>query len=128
MGDAATRRAILDRIAGAPIPAPAALSQGITHEVEWFMTAQELCSLLDATADLPSVGINPGLADRKDWQSVAYKGGSEIGVLNVSSRFTGKDGRVHCAVATWNGDGPLDQNKLFAPYRGLVAQLARQKD
>jgi len=127
-GDTATRRAILNRIADAPLPSPAALSQGITHEVEWFMTAQELCSLLEATADLPSVGINPGLADRKDWQSIAYKGGSEIGVLNVSSRFTGKDGRVHCVVATWNGDGPLDQNKLFTPYRGLVAQLARQKD
>jgi len=47
-------------------------------------------------------------------------------VLNLSSRFTGKDGRVHCVVTTWNGDGPLDQTRLFAPYRGLVAQLARQ--
>lgn len=131
-GDAALRRAILGRIADAPLPQPAAFSQGITHEVEWFMTAQELCSLLDATADMPSVGINPGPIDRKDWQNIAHKGGSEIGVLNLSSRFTGKDGRVHCVVATWNSDGPLDENKLFAPYRGLVAQLAKphpmQKD
>jgi beta-lactamase class A len=127
-GDTASRAAILARIADTPLPPPDAISPAATHEIEWFMTARELCGLLDATADLPSLGINTGPIDRKAWQSIAYKGGSEVGVLNLSSRFTGKDGRVHCVVATWNSDGPLDDNKLLAPYRGLIAQLAMQKD
>jgi len=73
-GDTAARRAILDRIADAPLPLPAALSQGVAHEVEWFMTAKERCRLLNATADMPALGVNPGPVDGKDWQSIAYKG------------------------------------------------------
>lgn len=127
-GDAVRRRAILERIADAPLPPPHTLSPTPTPDVEWFMTAEELCGLLDATADLPSVGINGGPVERRDWLRVAYKGGSDVGALNLSSRLTDADGRVHCVVATWNGDGALEENKLLAPYRGLVARLAMRKD
>jgi beta-lactamase class A len=127
-GDATRRRAILDRISGAALPSPAAISPTATPDIEWFMTAQELCALLEATADLPSVGINSGPVDRKYWRSVAYKGGSETGVLNLSSLLTGKDGSTHCVVATWNGDGPLDENKLIAPYLGIVGRLAMRRN
>jgi hypothetical protein len=92
------------------------------------MTARELCDLLDATSGLPSLGIQPGPADRRHWKSVAYKGGSEVGVLNLSSRLVGEDGRVHCVVATWNGDDALQQDKLLNPYRGLVDRLAAESD
>lgn len=127
-GDVTVRRAMLDRIADEPVPPASALSPAITYEVEWFMTARELCSLLDATANLPSVSINPGPADRRDWRSVAYKGGSEIGVLNLSSRVVGENGQVHCVVASWNGDGPLNEDDLLTPYRGLVGRLAKQSE
>jgi hypothetical protein len=125
-GDATLRRTILHHIADAPLPLPNAISPAATHEIEWFMTAKELCGLLDATADLPSVGINAGPIDRDGWRNVAYKGGSEVGVLNLSSRLTDKNGRVYCVVATWNDDVPLDENKLISPYRGLLRRLATQ--
>ena len=124
--DVAHRRAILGRIADAPLPPPTSVSPVATQEVEWFVTAQELCGLLDVTADLPSVAISPGPVDRNGWQSVAYKGGSEVGVLNFSSRLTDKSGRVQCVVATWDSDGPLDENRLILPYQGLVHRLATQ--
>ncbi|MEQ9606417.1 MAG: serine hydrolase [Kiloniellaceae bacterium] len=123
-GDAPARRALLATLAEAPLPAAGELAATPTPEIEWFLSAEELCALLDATADLPSVGINPGLADAADWQAVAYKGGSEPGVLNLSTRLVGRDGRVHCVVATWNDDLPLDEQRLFGPYRGLLARLA----
>jgi len=127
-GDPVHRQAILDRIDDTALPSADAISPAATAEVEWFMTAQELCDLLDATADLPSAGINAGPVDRKDWQSVAYKGGSEVGVLNLSSRLTDKAGRVSCVVATWNGDGPLDEGKLISLYRGIIARLAGRQN
>jgi beta-lactamase class A len=126
-GDAAARRAILERISASPLPRVNEVSPANTSNVEWFMTPREICDLLDATADLPALGINPGPAGRGNWRSVAYKGGSEIGVLNYSSRLVGKDGRVHCVVATWNGEGPLDEEKLLLPYRGLIARLAAEQ-
>ncbi|MCX5577457.1 serine hydrolase [Kaistia terrae] len=126
-GDAAVRRAILDGIAKEPLPPVGAISSSATHEVEWFFTARELCRLLDQTAALPSVGINPGLASAKAWKSVAYKGGSEIGVLNLSTRVVNRDGGVHCVVASWNDDAPLDDEKLFAPYRGILNRLAERE-
>jgi hypothetical protein len=126
-GDTGTRRALLEQMANEPLPPAAAILSDVTHEVEWFFTARELCRLLDQTAALPSVAINPGLADAKAWKSFAYKGGSEIGVLNLSTRVVGRDGVVHCVVASWNDDAPLDDEKLFAPYRGILNRLAERE-
>lgn len=123
-GDAAARRALLGRIAEAPLPPAGGLSQEVTADIEWFMTARELCDLLDATTALPALAINPGAIDPEPWQAVAYKGGSEPGVLNLSARLVGRDGRTHCVVATWNGDASLDDNKLVARFRAIVARLA----
>lgn len=126
-GDATARRAILSSIADRPPPDVADLSTAATHAVEWFFTARELCRLLDATADLDSVGINPGVAERDQWKSIAYKGGSELGVLNLSTRVVGQDGRVHCVVASWNHDAALDDQSLIAPYRGILNRLAERE-
>ena len=122
--DSAARRMIVEHVADAPLPSPSEINPAATLQVEWFLTAQELCGLLDATADLPSTSINSGPVDQNGWQSVAYKGGSEVGVLNFSSRLVDKDGHVSCVVATWNSDSPLDENRLMMPYKGLVQRLA----
>jgi hypothetical protein len=120
--DASGRREILKQIADAPLPT--SVGSGATHEVEWFMTAREICALLDRTAALPALSINPGVAEAARWQEVAFKGGSEIGVLNLSTRVIGRDGRVRCIVASWNHDAALDDEKLIAPYRAIIARLA----
>lgn len=123
-GDAARRRAILDGLADEPAPTPQDLPGTPTPDVEWFMTAEELCRLLDATANLPALRINPGLANPADWRAVAYKGGSEAGVLNLSTRLAGRDGRTHCVVASWNDRQPLEEARLTGPYRAIIAEPA----
>jgi len=119
------QREVLDGIAGLPLPEvdDDFLSEPIL-EVEWFFTATELCGLLAETAALPAVSINPGLAQETEWARIAYKGGSEAGVLNFSTWVVGDDGREHCVVATWNDTEPVDQAALVAPYAGILDRLA----
>src|SRR5690606_21003007 len=110
-GDAPARRRVLDKLAELPLPDASEIG-AVTPEVEWFMTAREACALLNTVADLPAMAIAPGLASRNDWQGIAYKGGSDAGVLNSSTRLVGEDGRVHCVSATWNNAGALAVESL----------------
>jgi len=121
--DTPGRREILAHLDQQPLPALADLPED-PGSAEWFATARELCALLERVAGSPAFTINPGPAERADWQSVAFKGGSDSGVLNLSTRVVGKDGTPHCVVATWNNPGgaaPLD--RLMPIYRGMLASL-----
>jgi beta-lactamase class A len=126
-GDAAERRAVLDEADARPLPKAEDLDPSATG-IEWFMSAGELCALLKATAALPSMSINSGLADSDVWSSVAYKGGSDTGVLNFSTWLVAEDGATHCVVATWNGEGQLDEARLAEPYRGMLYALREEKN
>ncbi|MEG9883654.1 MAG: serine hydrolase [Hyphomicrobiales bacterium] len=120
------RRRILEKIAAFPLTDAKELKKlpdQNTQNVEWFMTAEEICDLLEASHDMPSLSINQGPIDRAQWRQYAYKGGSEFGVLNLSSRVVGTDGTSHCIVATWNDDIPLDNTQFLAPYQGIVDLL-----
>ncbi len=118
------RRALLPKIDALPLPRQ--LRPEVTSEVEWFLTAKELCGLLSETAGHPALAINPGLAGRPDWSDIAFKGGSEPGVLNYSTRLVDKAGTPYCIVATWNNGAALDDTRLATPYRGIVQFLLRQ--
>lgn len=124
VGDEAARRAILAELATQPLPAVDALSPALSPDVEWFFNAFELCALLDRTADMWAFDINPGLARREDWAAIAFKGGSEPGVLNLSTRVVDAEGNSHCVVATWNDTAPVDEQALFTAYSGLLRALA----
>lgn len=115
------RRRLLARIAQEKLPSPHELDSAAT-DIEWFLSAVELCNLLDETAALPALSINPGLARKSDWRAVAFKGGSEPGVINFSTRLTAQDGTAHCAVATWNQPG-LSEEKLTELYRAILNAL-----
>lgn len=74
------------------------------------------------------MGINPGLANPNDWEKIAFKGGSEPGVLNLTSWLQGKNGKNYCVVATWNNkNASLDESKFFATYTGVLSLLAERK-
>ena len=79
---------------------------------------------LAGAAESPVFDINPGVADPSDWSEIAFKGGSEPGVLNLSTLVTAADGTTHCVVATWNDEAPLEEQRLFSLYAGLLAALA----
>lgn len=122
--DEAGRRAVLARLAGlGPPPAEAFGTEVRAPDVEWFFTGQELCALMDRVQDLPLMGINPGPARPGDWAAVAFKGGSEPGVLNLTAGLVTKDGRRLCVAATWNDERPLDEARFFSLYSGLLDVL-----
>jgi beta-lactamase class A len=119
--DAAQRRKLLARLAEVKLPGAHELDPRAI-DIEWFMSAEEVCVLLDATAALPAMAINPGLARKSEWRSVAFKGGSEPGVINYSTRLTARDGTAHCVAATWNQPG-LSEEKLTELYRAILSAL-----
>lgn len=125
-GDEAVRRALLDTLATLPLPAVEDFPTSPTLlEAEWFMSATEICSLLDRVGDNPAMSINSGVANSSDWARVAFKGGSEPGVLNLSTLVTAHDGATHCVVVTWNDpSAPLDETALVSLYAGILAVLA----
>lgn len=123
-GDLRARRIVLERALDLPLPGgqPAGRT---TLDVEWFMSASEICAFLDEVGDLPAMHINPGLADPGDWRRIAYKGGSEPGLLALATAVTDTTGTDHCVVAIWNDDVPLADALLEAPYRGILRALAK---
>jgi beta-lactamase class A len=121
--DVAGRRAMLAELDMAPLPALRDVPDRPTGlDVEWSMTARELCGLLEKVAPLPLFSVNPGLASADRWDRITYKGGSEPGVLNFSTRVE-KGGVVHCVVATWNHEETLENDELARPYARLLASL-----
>ncbi len=79
-------------------------------------------------ADLPLMSINPGVANPKNWQKVAYKGGSEPGVINMTTWLQAKNGKNYCVVATWNNSkAPIEESKFMALYTSTITQLATSK-
>lgn len=125
-GDVVARRDLLDQLAAVPLPRVADFPTTPTLlEAEWHMTATEICALLDRVGDNPALSINPGVADAGQWAHVAFKGGSEPGVLNLSTLVTAEDGTVHCVVVTWNNDAAaLNETALISLYAGMLGVLA----
>ncbi len=122
-GDETGRRAVLKEAQGKPLPnaetypkEPAAL------DVEWFFSARELCDLMKGVQDMPLMSINPGLAERGDWDAIAFKGGSEPGVLNMTT-WVEKGGHAHCVSATWNAPQNLEDLRFASTYRRVLAWL-----
>ncbi|MEM9926319.1 MAG: serine hydrolase [Cyanobacteria bacterium P01_D01_bin.50] len=124
--DEKQRRALLAELTNKPLPDvmeftgnPQAL------DVEWFYNSEELCQLMEEVQDLPLMSINPGVANPNDWGKIAFKGGSEPGVLNLTTWLKGKNSKQYCVVATWNNnDAPVDELKLAALYSGVISVLA----
>lgn len=122
-GDPAARRSLLTQLAARTAAEPPRPGPEPIPGIEWFFTPREICDLLAASAELPALHINPGPAGVGQWRDVAYKGGSEPGVLALATRLVGTDGVTHCVVAAWSGDRPLAEERLFSAYRGILRAL-----
>jgi len=98
--------------------------------IEWFASAEELCRAMADLARLEKLDgmdplghalrINPGLPlDTGKWIKIAYKGGSEPGVLNLTWLLTRGDGKVFAVSIGWNDtDRLLEEGKVL----GLVSR------
>ena len=111
-GDADAKRAVSAELLGRELPSLSAVSAPHNEGAEWYVSATELCSLIEEVGGLDAMHINPGLASRTDWSEIAFKGGSEVGVLNLTSRLIAKDGAAYCVAATWNGAAALNEQAL----------------
>jgi hypothetical protein len=126
-GDMNARRALLARLASLDLPSVQDMTPGNAPEIEWFLTAAELYRYLCATRELPTFRINSGPVDRRHWRRVAFKGGSEANVLNLSVALGAKDGREHCVVVTWNSSEEINPERLMTPLLGIMHALRSQK-
>jgi beta-lactamase class A len=118
------KREILQSLTQQSLPETSEFSgKPVALDIEWFFTAQELCSLMVQVADLPLMSINPGVANAEDWERVAFKGGSEAGVLNLTTWLKAKNGKQYCVAATWNHDAPLEESRFFNLYASAIAGL-----
>lgn len=130
----AERRTLLDQLAPT-LPPVSAVAPGTPVEVErveWFASPRELADahlILDArrSSELDTVlTTNPGIAlDPGTWSRVAFKGGSEPGVLALAWLLDRSDGRrfVVAAVA-WDTDRALDEADGAAIATGAIGLLS----
>ncbi|WP_291428237.1 serine hydrolase [Deinococcus sp.] len=118
------RRAVLERARVAPLPAASIFAGGpLARDVEWFASTERLCRLMGEVAALKETQLNPGVADPTQFRSVSYKGGSEPGVLNLTTQVTTQAGRTYCVSATWNDARALNDPQFLALYRGALRLL-----
>lgn len=105
--------------------------------IEWFASARELSALwaeIRRIEQLPgmepvgrAVRINPGLPlDRAVWKSIAFKGGSEPGVMCLSFLLERDDGRWFVVAGAWNKrHEPLREAQLIDLMQRGIAIVAK---
>jgi hypothetical protein len=130
------RRAILEQISDiGPGDIPLAeFTQPIHPDtIEWFATPADMCRVL---VDLWEMGepvtqiltINPGLPDEEgNFESIAFKGGSEPGLVAMNWLVERTDGRRFVISGSLlDAEQPLDELEailLFGAVRDLAADL-----
>lgn len=118
--DEGGRREVLEQLTDRPLPSAAIFDGGpLAPDVEWVFTTEELCELIGQLADLDLMGINPGVVSSGDWARVAYKGGSEPGVLNLTTWVEDEEGTGLCVSATRNADSEVE----FSAVSSAVARM-----
>lgn len=139
--DTAGRRALLaGPIGEAPMSAiPTDLFQDnvplYIDTIEWFASADDLVRVMDwlrrntegpAGAEARAVlSKNPGIGSAAEaWQWVAYKGGSEPGVLNMTLLLQARDGRWMALAASWNNPAAAVDTLRFQALVNRAVALA----
>lgn len=116
-GDETERRAVLTEVAGMPFEVTV---EDLTttpgwHDLEWFGTASDVAAAQAWLHDNGGAEVrdvltaNPGLDVPEGWTSVAFKGGSEPGVLAGSWLAEHSDGSTLTIVVLASSD---EQNEI----------------
>lgn len=120
------RRAILERLRDAALPPISGPLPPADAEIEWRLSAAALCKWMEAVSGLALTGLNPGVVDPAQWRRVAFKGGSEPGVFNLTTGVEAEGGGAYCLSTTWNGLADADQAQAGALHRSLLHAMARR--
>jgi hypothetical protein len=138
--DTGERRVLLEsRVTGMPLPTveqAATWTNPIAIEtIEWFATMEDLgeaMAWLWSASDRPGLEpikeilmLNPGIPLELDaWPVVAFKGGSETGVMALSWLLERGDGeRFTFAVAVSDTERALDEQAVIGAVAGAFALL-----
>ena len=71
------------------------------------------------------MSINPGVADPADFRHIAFKGGSDVGVLNLTTMVTTRHGRRVCFSATVNDpEHSIDELAFEGAYGAVLRYVA----
>lgn len=93
-------------------------------QVEWHYSVRDLCGLMKRVADLPAMTINAGVADPAAFAHVAFKGGSDTGLINLTTQVTTKRGTTLCFSATLNdAAGSVDERGFANAYASVLRAL-----
>ena len=122
--DTAGRLALLETLAGLPLPRAERTLRPLQEHAEWHLSTADLCTWMARVGHLPLMRINPGPVGPSRWKRVAYKGGSEIGVLNMTTRARDPRGRDVCVSVTWSAPRALKEGRLEELYVSLFRSLA----
>ncbi|MBV8245267.1 MAG: serine hydrolase [Candidatus Eremiobacteraeota bacterium] len=128
-GDLAARRDAVSRADALPLPAIEDLDESpALSDVEWHYTNRELCKLMAGVHDLDVTRVNPGPAAPSQWKRISYKGGSDFGVISMTTWVQAKDGRSYCMSASWNNAAaPIDDLKFETLFSTALGTLAGRK-
>ena len=123
-GNEAERREVIADAGTRCLPqAESVMDQLMIPELGWHFTVRELSELIGKVADLPALSIHSGPAAPGDWQSVAFKGGSEPGLLNLTMRAQAGDGRIFTLAVTVNAAAPLENEEIIFAFQTLLSAL-----
>ena len=135
-GDLAERRAVIQELSSLGLENLKSLSKPIDiQSIEWHVSTRQLCEVMFKLNAHSSLTINRGLAQSGLWSKVAYKGGSEPGVLNYTHLVQVDDLKIegapptkrrYCISATINNPNKeVDTQRFSALVGQLIAQLER---
>jgi len=99
-------------------------------EIEWLVSTEELCKVIESLKGVKALSINSGLAEKERWNYVAFKGGSEPGVLNYTHLIQkSKDSDMYSISATINNpDDNVDKEKEFTTLvLRLIGLISKEK-
>ncbi|APZ51372.1 serine hydrolase [Salipiger abyssi] len=106
------------------LPPVAAVTGPHVDGLEWTLPLERLCALGAPLAELPLMQVNPGpVPPGAPWTRIAYKGGSETGVLNFTALLRDADGRDYCAALTVNDPGMVALDTAISAFGAFLRSL-----
>lgn len=121
----AQRENMLAEIAKLPLPRAEDHPTAVTAiDIEWFFSPVELCAYMSKVKELPLMSINPGIVKKSDWDRVAFKGGSEPGVISMTT-WLEKGAKSYCVSVISNDDQPIDEARFALAYGASLAFLQK---
>ncbi len=121
------RERVLKRVDSLPLPSAEQLPTTPHLDVEWSYSVRDLCRFMRRVSDIPLMSIDPGVADAAAFRHVAFKGGSDLGVVDLTTEVTTIRGTRICFSATLNdANRNVDESAFEAAYGAVMRFLERE--